>query len=128
VCPGTIEYFARTPPPVPRWLAAGITVALGTDSRASNRSMSMRDELRRAARMWPELPPAALLAMATASGGRALGRPGLGRLCRGGRADFLCVPAGSSPRESILRELVHGERPLLATWLGGVRVAAARSC
>jgi cytosine/adenosine deaminase-related metal-dependent hydrolase len=74
VCPGTIRWFRRTPPPVPRWLARGIPVALGTDSLASNQTLSLRHELRLAARCWPGLAPAQLLAMATGHGGRALRR------------------------------------------------------
>ncbi|MFY9341554.1 MAG: amidohydrolase family protein, partial [Planctomycetota bacterium] len=66
VCPGTIEWFRRSPPPVDRWLAAGIPVALGTDSLASNHTLSMRAELARAARWWPGLSPRRLLHLATA--------------------------------------------------------------
>lgn len=95
VCPGTIEYFRRSPPPVPRWLSAGIPVALGTDSLASNDGLSMQRELQRAARFWPELSPRQLLAMATTNGALGLGRPGLGRLRRGGRADFVVVSASA---------------------------------
>lgn len=92
VCPGTIAWFGRTPPPVPQWLALGIPVALGTDSRASNSAWSLRAGLAAAARMWPELSPMQLLGMATAMGGRSLGRPRLGRIRVGGRADLLALP------------------------------------
>ncbi|HEB52857.1 MAG TPA: hypothetical protein ENI87_06355, partial [bacterium] len=95
VCPGTIEYFGRTPPDVPAWLARGIPVALGTDSRASNTALSLRQELTRAAVMWPTLSPTQLFAMATIHGGRALSGP-FGRLRRGGRADLIAVPARDS--------------------------------
>lgn len=95
VCPGTIEYFRRTPPPVAKWLRAGIPVALGTDSRASNRGLSMRRELRLASQFWPDLRPEELLAMATTAGGKALHGP-FGGLRRGRRADFVTVPASSS--------------------------------
>jgi len=124
VCPGTIDWFDRTPPPVPRWLRAGIPVALGTDSRASNDAWSMRHELRRAAALWPDLAPSELLAMATTAGGRALRLPGLGRLRRGGRADFVAV-RGSEPRR-VVEDFVHGRvRPAFVV-AGGVRVPAAR--
>lgn len=93
VCPGTIAFFRRTPPDVPRWLAAGIPVAIGTDSWASNTGLSMQCELQRAAAMWPSLRTDELLAMATRHGARSLGQPALGRLRRGGRADFVVLPA-----------------------------------
>jgi cytosine/adenosine deaminase-related metal-dependent hydrolase len=120
VCPGTIEYFRRTPPPVPQWLAAGIPVAFGTDSRASNSGLSMRGELARAARLWPELAPATLWAMATTHGGRALGRTGLGRLRVGGHADFCTVPAAASPAVLLAGIVARASVPT-AVWVGGVQ-------
>ena len=50
-------------------------------------------ELQRAAAMWPSLRTDELLAMATRHGARSLGQPALGRLRRGGRADFVVLPA-----------------------------------
>ena len=119
VCPGTMRYFGRRPPPVPDWLRRGIPVALGTDSRASNESMSMRSELARAAAMWPSLRPQELFAMATTHGGLALRRKGLGLLRKGLRADFFAVHGTEESTEAILAEFVHGSRAPVATWLAG---------
>ena len=111
VCPGTIEYFARSRPPVPRWLAVGVPVGLGTDSRASNTGLSLQRELQRAAAWWPDLSPGQLLAMATTHGARALGRP-LGRLRRGARADFVALSAtGAASAWSAFTEFVAGRPP-----------------
>ncbi|MBL9079857.1 MAG: amidohydrolase family protein [Planctomycetes bacterium] len=126
VCPGTIAWFGRTPPPVPAWLAAGIPVGLGTDSRASNDGWSLRGELAQAARLWPGLAPGRLLAMATRFGARALARPGLGRLRRGGRADFVAIDAAARPQQAI-EAFVHGQRLPRFVVAGGVRVPAARA-
>jgi len=127
VCPGTIEWFRRTPPPVPSWLAKGIPVALGTDSRASNAGFSMVAELQRACRFWPELSPAQLLAMATLHGGRALGDRRLGSLCRSGRADFLAVPARASFQRT-LEHFVQGSLcPVFAVCRGRRHAGAAPS-
>jgi cytosine/adenosine deaminase-related metal-dependent hydrolase len=125
VCPGTIEWFGRSRPPVPAWRGAGIVVALGTDSRASNARFSQRAELRLAAQWWPELGPRELLAMATEAGGAALGLPGLGRLRRGGRADFVAV-AGAESLDQVVEEFVHGRREPLFTVAAGARVRAPR--
>jgi cytosine/adenosine deaminase-related metal-dependent hydrolase len=119
VCPGTIRWFARTPPPVPRWLAAGVPVALGTDSRASCERFSLRHELRLAAAMWPELSPAQLFGMATRAGARALGTPGLGRLRRGGRADMLVLCGTAETPAEALAAFVRGEGQLLQVVRGG---------
>lgn len=109
VCPGTITWFGRDVPPVPGWLRAGLTVALGTDSRASNAEWSMRATLAGAARLWPELSPAQLFTMATSAGGRALGSPRLGSLRIGARADLLAVPARADRAADHLAAFVHGE-------------------
>jgi len=108
VCPGTIEWFARAAPPVPAWLAAGIPVALGTDSRASNTAWSMRREMGRARQLWPQLAPKVVLAMATAHGARALSRASLGRLSVGARADFVALRSGATAAE-ILDAWTSGE-------------------
>lgn len=119
VCPGTIEYFGRRPPPVPQWLASGIPVALGTDSRASNTGLCMRAELQRAARLWPGLAPARLLAMATMHGARALDLP-VGRLRRGGRADLLVIPAAATAAAT-LEGFVTGAASEPVVYAGGRR-------
>ena len=121
VCPGTIAWFGRPIPPVPRWLAAGIPVALGTDSRASNAQFSLRAELQTAARWWPGLSPAELLRLATCHGGRSLGRPGLGRLRRGGRADLLALPARTDAAADHVAPFVHGELAPAFVLARGVR-------
>ncbi|MFK7742889.1 MAG: amidohydrolase family protein [Planctomycetota bacterium] len=122
VCPGTIDYFRRSPPPVPAWLRRGIPVALGTDSRASNTALDMRLELRRAAHLWPTLSPLELLQMATEYGGRAIGLP-VGRLARGRAADLLEVSldaaASAAGIESLLAAFVQGELPLRRVLVAG---------
>jgi len=118
VCPGTIAWFGRAAPPVPTWLRAGIDVALGTDSRASNDGLSLVQELRRAAALWPALSPRQLFAMATTAGARSLGLPGAGRLRRGGRADFVVVPAAATAAAT-LASFVHGVLPLVQVRCAG---------
>ncbi|MCA8963658.1 MAG: amidohydrolase family protein [Planctomycetes bacterium] len=109
VCPGTIEWFGREVPPVARWLAAGVPVAIGTDSRASNARWSLRGELALLGRMCPALSDRQLLTIATSHGAQALGRPGLGRLRRGGRADLLALPAHDGDDDALLGAFVRGE-------------------
>ena len=45
-CPGSHAFFDRAPFPLDRYRAAGIPVALGTDSAASNAALDMRREMR----------------------------------------------------------------------------------
>jgi cytosine/adenosine deaminase-related metal-dependent hydrolase len=118
VCPGTIAWFGRAAPPVPSWLRAGIPVALGTDSRASNDGLSLLAELRRAGRLWPALSPRQLLAMGTRHGGAALGLRGVGTLRRGAAADFLVVPPAAT-FERTLEGLFAGELPVQQVHVDG---------
>ena len=126
VCPGTMRYFERTPPQISKWLRAGIPVALGTDSHASNRGLSMRRELALAAEMWPELSPRQLLSMATSVGGRALGGP-FGGLRRRRRADFFTMRSSGS-WEDTLAAFVHDQLPIESVVLAGQvhRICAER--
>lgn len=91
VCPGTIEYFDRAPPPVEAWLRAGIRVGIGTDSAASvvGGDLDVRAELRRAHRLWPSLSAETLLWMATVGGALALQAPTVAEIRVGGSARFL---------------------------------------
>ena len=118
VCPGTIEYFGREAPDVPTWLRRGVPVALGTDSRASNRSMSMRAELRAAAKLWPSLSPVSLFDLATRGGGRSLGGAH-GALRRGRRADLVVVRLDGDWQQ-VLERFVHGRGEVTRVVLGGV--------
>ena len=123
VCPGTIRYFRRPPPDVARWLDMGIPVALGTDSRASNDGLSMPVEMSRARRLWPQLSPRRILAMATLYGARALARPGIGSLRKGRRADCFAIDTNNCrSADDVLECLTEGSLGIAATFLGGRRV------
>ncbi|MFT4710138.1 MAG: cytosine/adenosine deaminase-related metal-dependent hydrolase [Planctomycetota bacterium] len=94
-CPGTHRYFDRGDFPLDRYLAAGVPIALGTDSLASNEDL---DLLREARLLWarhPGIAPAQLFEMATSAGARVLGYAGrAGCLEVGAMAKWLCVERG----------------------------------
>ncbi|HYO25470.1 MAG TPA: amidohydrolase family protein, partial [Lacipirellulaceae bacterium] len=119
-CPRTHHYFRHEPYPLPQMLAAGVRVALGTDSRASNPDLDMLRELRFAAQRWSAVSPEAWLRMATLDAAAALGlAASAGSLEQGRRADLVAVPCpGADPYEQI----VGGASPVAAVWLAGVRV------
>ncbi len=124
VCPGTIEYFRRPPVPLLRWLKLGIHVALGTDSRASNPAFSMLAEMAGARRLWPQLSPDRVLAMATRDAALAINRPGLGRLSPGAVADFVRVEiAAGQGEQACLEDFTQGRLRRLDTFSRGVRVS-----
>jgi cytosine/adenosine deaminase-related metal-dependent hydrolase len=71
-CPRTHAYFQHSPYPLAELLRAGVNVALGTDSRASNPDLDLRKEIRITVdrhRVNPELA----LRMGTINGAIALG-------------------------------------------------------
>jgi cytosine/adenosine deaminase-related metal-dependent hydrolase len=72
-CPRTHAYFGHEPYPLGAMLNAGVRVAFGTDSRASNPDLNLLSELRFAAAHHPGVAPATLVRMATLDGAAALG-------------------------------------------------------
>jgi cytosine/adenosine deaminase-related metal-dependent hydrolase len=106
-CPRTHAFFQHDPYPLAKMLSAGVNVALGTDSRASNPDLSILAEMRFAAAKHPAVPPAKILEMITSSAARALGRDEeLGTLTLGKFADltFVALPESKSsdPHEQLL--------------------------
>jgi cytosine/adenosine deaminase-related metal-dependent hydrolase len=73
ICPGANQYIQRTLPPVEALRQAGCTVTLGTDSLASNHTLSILHEMRLLQEHLPGLPLEELLRWATVNGARALG-------------------------------------------------------
>ena len=103
-CPRTHDWFAHRAYPLEKMLAAGATVALGTDGRGSSPDLSLLGEMRFAARRHPGVPLADILKMGTIHGARALGREAeLGSLAPGKRADLAIVAlpdrAAADPHE-----------------------------
>jgi len=92
LCPGSNSYLGVGKAPVLNYLKLGITLALGTDSLASNPSISLWREMRILADDHPEVAPSAIVAMATRGGSEALGIfRETGSLEPGKQAAFLAV-------------------------------------
>lgn len=105
-CPRTHAAFGHPPHPFRDMLAAGINVCLGTDSLASNPSLSILDEVRFLHARHPEFAPELLMRMATIHGARALNlTDSVGSLAHGKSADFVAFPLVSQHLwESVLSE------------------------
>jgi len=118
-CPRSHAFFGHEPHPVQELLAAGVTVALGTDSLASNQSLSMLDELAFLHRARPDLEPVDLLRMATVNGARALQVP-VGELRSGCLADLIAIQRPGIKRQNdVLPALFGGEARLVLAMVGG---------
>jgi len=120
-CPGTHRFFDRSPAPLGAYLDAGVSVALGTDSRASNADLDVRAEMAALRASEPGLAPDAVWRMATEAGARALGLEA-GRLSPGARADLAAFEVRGGGAEALLDELTAGTPPVRGTWIAGVGV------
>lgn len=99
-CPRTHNFFGHRPYPLEQLLAAGVTVALGTDSRASNPDLRLLDEARLVAAKHTGLSAQRIVELATLAGARALGMANrLGSLAPGKQADIIAIPCSSMPED-----------------------------
>ena len=120
LCPRSNQRLLVGSAPHRQLKAAGIPLALGTDSLASNDTLSILDESRYLQQTAPDVFSAEeLLAMATVGGARALGiESGTGTLEKGKRGDFLvlsgCAPSPGASPAAILLEKGHLEQVFIA--------------
>ncbi len=113
LCPRSNDRLDHGAPPVHLLKKAGIPLALGTDSLASNDSLSMLDEVRFLLERFPgEFTAAEALRLITLGGGQALGiSDEVGSLEPGKRADFLVVePVTGSAGGDINRRILENGR------------------
>lgn len=119
-CPGTHLYFGREPFPLDVYREAGVRLALGTDSLASNQLLDMREELALFSTVFPEVPLAEVWGMATTGGAAALGQAGrMGRILPGHRADLCVWDLEAQEAGPALEELVRGRPELVESFASG---------
>ncbi|HEV3416835.1 MAG TPA: amidohydrolase family protein [Pirellulales bacterium] len=124
-CPRTHAYFKHAPYPLGKLLKAGITVALGTDSRASNPDLNLFAEMRHVADHH-SVAPHRIVAMGTLDGARALGRDNeLGSLERGKRADLVVIRLPDAATRDPY-ELLFDARSFVETTIHQGRVVAGK--
>ena len=94
-CPRTHAYFGHESYPLLQMLEAGVRVAVGTDSRASNPDLDLFAELRLIAAHQPTVSPDDILKMGTLWGAEALGRDrDYGSIAVGKVAALVTLPVG----------------------------------
>lgn len=72
-CPRSNQHLECGLLPWAEWAAAGVTLALGTDSVASGETLDIRDEITFAAQQYPDLDPRHLIRAAVKGGRRVVG-------------------------------------------------------
>ncbi|MAT91507.1 MAG: N-ethylammeline chlorohydrolase [Halioglobus sp.] len=139
-CPLSNMKLASGTSPVKKLLDAGVNVALGTDSAASNNSLNMFVELQTAALLAKlhsmdatALAAADALAMATISGARAMGlQDEIGSLEVGKQADVIAVDLRgpeTQPLYNPLSQLVYAcnGSQVSHSWIAGEAVLTDRA-
>jgi cytosine/adenosine deaminase-related metal-dependent hydrolase len=122
-CPRTHAFFGHSPYPLAKLIKAGVVVALGTDSRASNPDLNLLAELQHVAQ-FHSVPPAKIIEMATVNGATALGQTAkLGRLTPGERADLAIIGLPESATDDPY-ELLFDQRSRVETTIRHGEVVA----
>ncbi|QEG01222.1 Aminodeoxyfutalosine deaminase [Stieleria maiorica] len=117
-CPRTHDFFGYDAHPVQTLLGAGVRVALGTDSRASNPDLSVWKEVQFLLNQRPDLDPHAVLEMATLAGADAL----LGAGSRSGRIEagktripsLVSIPTTAKRLDQVWRDVVAADLSCIA--------------
>ncbi|MGW8258323.1 MAG: amidohydrolase family protein, partial [Thermoguttaceae bacterium] len=123
-CPRTHAFFRRDRYPLEQMLTAGVTVCLGTDSRASSPDLDLLAEIRLVARQYPDIPLPMVLQLGTLQGAMALGREKkIGTLEPGKYANLAVVPLPVDEPADPWKLLFDSDNPVSATWFRGKRVS-----
>jgi cytosine/adenosine deaminase-related metal-dependent hydrolase len=92
ICPRSNQWVGVGVPPVERFYASGVSVAVGTDSLASVSDLNLFSELKAIRWLAPHLPARRILESGTRSGAAALGLEAeLGTIEIGKRGDLITV-------------------------------------
>ena len=121
-CPGSHDYFGHKSFPYGRMKKMKIPVCLGTDSLASNQSLSLFREMRLFQKKYPEISSQEILSLVTVKPAQALGRGGeLGRVKPGYLADFIGIPIPQSKRkkQNLYDYVVNYKKPVSFSMING---------
>ncbi len=120
LCPRSNIFLGVGIPPAEALHSSGITLALGTDSLASNDRLSIFAEMACLSRLAPGLSPEAIFTAGTSGGAEALGiSESLGTLAPGKTAIFLAVASGPIGQKDVLEFLVHEGANRPVNWVIG---------
>ena len=105
LCPNSNLYIEGVLPPVAMLIVEGATLVIGTDSLASNKGLSILEELKTLQFSFPELTISQLISWATTNGARALRRDDtFGTLEKGKRPGILLLEGADMVEMRLLQE------------------------
>jgi aminodeoxyfutalosine deaminase len=117
-CPRSNVWVGSGNPPIERFFASGVRVAVGTDSLASATDLNIFSEIALMHHIAPNVPPARLLASATLEGARALGFDRLGFIAADAHARLITVDLPANLRNGDVEAyLVEGIDPGQIAWV-----------
>ncbi len=110
-CPRSHNYFGHSPFAFDRLRSLGFNICLGTDSLASNETLSLFDEMRTFQKNFPRVSPEEILQMVTVNSARALRQENaLGQIRPGFGADLIAVPCSGST--DIFEQIIACDAPV----------------
>ena len=116
-CPRSNRWTGAGLPPIERFYASGVRVAVGTDSLASVEDLNLFAELSLMRALAPDVPARTLLASATTNGAEALGfGTEVGTIEPGKRAELIAVSVPDDV-DDVEEYLVGGIEPRAVRWL-----------
>ena len=117
-CPRSHNYFGHSPFAFDRLRSLGFNICLGTDSLASNESLSLFDEMRVFQKNFPQVSPEEIFRMVTVNPARALRQENaLGQIRPGFGADLIAVPCSTST--DIFEEILAFNAPVSWAMVNG---------
>ena len=117
-CPRSNAWTGAGTPPIERFFASRVSVAVGTDSLASVDDLNLFAELAEMRRLAPSVSAQDLLRSATQSGARALGLTGWGIIAPGAHAALIAIDVPPDV-EGVEEYLVGGIGPASIRWVEG---------
>jgi cytosine/adenosine deaminase-related metal-dependent hydrolase len=117
-CPRSHNYFGHSPFAFDRLRSLGFNICLGTDSLASNESLSLFDEMRVFQKNFPQVSPEEIFRMVTVNPARALRQENaLGQIRPGFGADLITVPCSTST--DIFEQILAFDAPVSWAMVNG---------
>jgi cytosine/adenosine deaminase-related metal-dependent hydrolase len=117
-CPRSHNYFCHSPFAFDRLRSFGLNICLGTDSLASNESLSLFAEMRAFQKNFPRVSPEEILKMVTVNPGCALRQENaLGQIRTGFGADLIAVPCSGST--DIFEQILACDAPVSWSMVNG---------
>ena len=129
-CPRSHNYFGHSPLAFDRLRSLGFNVCLGTDSLASNESLSLFAEMRAFQKEFPSVSAEEIFQMVTVNPARALRyENALGQIRPGFGADLIAVPCSTST--DIFEQILAFDAPVNWSMVNGnviVSVPGSAGC